>query len=120
MFISPSMLEKVYLRGSLKNTENGFEFALKNVVEDGTVGSIKSLTVDGTEVPVSSISMATAAGELKAEEISFRSPVSLRYGMEAKVRVAGKTLEPGTHNIALTISVIEAGSLSLKFSDEVA
>jgi hypothetical protein len=120
MFISPSMLEKVYQRGSLKNTEDGFQFVVKNIVEDGTIGTVKALTVDDEQIPLSSVTLATSGGERAAEEISFRSPVYLRYGMEAKVRVAGKTLSPGTHSIVLNIGVIEAGSLSLKFNDEVA
>lgn len=119
MFISPSMLDRIYQRGSLKNIEGGFEFKLKNLVDNGTLSGVKSLTLDGTEIPLSAVRLQTSAGEKPAEEISYRSPLPLYYNAEATVRVSGQTLEPGAHTLVLTISVYEAGTLQLKVSDEI-
>ncbi len=44
----PSMLlKKLYQKGSLKNTESGFEFALKNTLAPGTIVGLRTLVVDG-------------------------------------------------------------------------
>ncbi len=70
MFLSPSMLERVYVRGSLKNTESGYEFTLKNNIDNGTLSGVKSLVVDGNIVELAAITLKTKAGEKRAEEIS--------------------------------------------------
>ncbi len=43
----PFVLAKIYVKGSLKNTEKGFEFTLKNVVDSGTVVELGPITADG-------------------------------------------------------------------------
>jgi hypothetical protein len=35
------LLQKVYVKGSLKNNEDGYEFALKNIVDTGTLVGIE-------------------------------------------------------------------------------
>ncbi len=120
MFISPSMLERLYVRGSLKNTEKGFEFRLKNNVDSGTISGIKSITIDGAEAPLANFSVKTPAGERCAEEISARSPLYLRYGAEMEIWVGGAPLAAGEHTIVLTIMVLEMGRMEIKIKDEVA
>lgn len=119
MFISPSMLDRVYVRGSLQNTETGYEFKLKNNIDNGTLSGVKSLVVDGAAVELSAVTMKTTAGEKRAEEISYRTPLPLYYNSEAAVRVAGEPLAAGAHELVLTIAVYEAGTLQLKISDEI-
>jgi len=113
------MLEKVYIRGSLKTTDAGFAFTLKNVVESATLGSIVSLVVDGAEFPLAEVTLLTPQGERKAAEITYRNPVPLRYNAEMTVQAAGTTLAPGKHNLKIGISVLEAGRIDLKFEDEI-
>lgn len=119
MFLSPSMLERLYVRGSLQNTENGFEFRLKNNVDSGTMSSVKSIKVDEAEMPLAAITVSTPAGSFNAEQINARSPLSLRYGSEIILRVTDHKLEPGSHAVALAIMVMEIGRVDLKFQDEI-
>jgi len=120
MFISPSLLDRVYVRGSLKNIETGYEFKLKNTIDNGTLSGVKSLTVDGVVVALSAISLQTSAGEKRAEDISYKNPLPLYYNSEATVRVAGEFLASGEHSIVLSIAVYEAGTMQLKINDEIA
>jgi hypothetical protein len=119
MFISPSMLERVYVRGSLKNTEAGFEFKLKNMIDNGTLSGVKSLTVDGNPAALAGVTLQTTAGQRRAEEITYRTPLPLYYNSEAIIRVDGQQLTAGAHAILLAISVSEAGTLQLKIADEI-
>jgi hypothetical protein len=114
------LLKKVYVQQSLKNTETGFQFTLKNIVDSGTLGGIKSLTVDGVEIPLSAISIKTPNLEKKAEEISFRSTVPLRINMEAAIMIAGQPLSTGNHELKLAINVLEAGKLEIAIKDDIA
>jgi hydroxymethylglutaryl-CoA reductase (NADPH) len=113
------LLNKVYVSKSLKNTPDGFEFTLKNVVDSGTLGGVKSLTVDGAEIPLAAIVVKTALGEKRAEEISPRNYISMRYNAEAAITVAGEPLAGGKHEIKLVVSILEAGQVELKFEDEI-
>jgi hypothetical protein len=113
------LLNKVYIPKSLQNAQDGFEFRLKNVVDAGTLGGVKSLTVDGDEIPLAAIRVKTAAGEKQADEISPRSTISLRYNAEAAVAVAGHPLASGSHQIKLVAVILEAGQLDFKIEDEI-
>jgi hypothetical protein len=114
------LLKKVYVQGSLKNIDHGFQFNLKNIIDTGTLGGIKSLTIDGVEVPLSSISVKTQAFEKKAEEINFRNSIPLRINMEAIFIVADQTLPAGEHEIKLSLNVLEAGKIDIPIKDTVA
>jgi len=113
------LLNKVYVQKSLKNIDNGFQFTLKNVVDSGTLGGIKSLNVDGAEIPLSAISIKTPTLEKRAEEISIRSSVPLRINMEAVILIVGQPLSAGPHEVKLAINVLEAGKLEIAIKDEV-
>jgi hydroxymethylglutaryl-CoA reductase (NADPH) len=115
-----SLLNKVYVPKSLKNTPTGYEFTLKNNVDTGTLTGIKSLLVDGAEIALPAITVKSAAREVTADAIAYRNPVTLRYSAEIVISVAGEPLATGAHEIKLTITVAEAGRFELKFSDEVA
>jgi hypothetical protein len=119
MFISPSLLDRVYVRGSLKNTETGFEFKLRNNIDNGTLSGVKALTVNENSISLSAVSLQTSAGTKQAEEISYRSPLPLYYNSEATVRIAGEPLAAGTHSLVLSLMVYEAGTIQLKINDEV-
>lgn len=119
MFLSPSMLDRVYVRGSLKNTELGYEFKLKNTVDSGTLSGVKSLSVDGATIELSAVSLKTANAEKRAEEVSYKSSLPLPYNAEAIVRVAKEPLTVGAHSIVLSISVYEAGTIQIKINDEI-
>ncbi len=120
MFISPSMLERVYVRGSLKNTETGFEFKLKNNVDNGSLSGCKALLIDGAEVPLTAVTLKTPQGDRPAAEISSRSPLYLRYGGEVTISAASDPLPAGSHEMALKIYVMEIGQLEIKVTDEIA
>jgi hypothetical protein len=119
MFVPQFLLNKVYVPKSLKNNAQGFELKLKNVVDTGTIGGLKSLTLDGVEVPLASITLITSAGEKRAEEITYRNAMTFRVNAELTLAISGTTLTPGTHQLVLVIAVIEVGRLELKIEDTI-
>jgi hypothetical protein len=80
---------------------------------------VKSLTVDDNSVPLAAVTFQTTAGEKRAEEISYRTPLPLYYNSEATIRIAGEPLPAGAHSLVLSIAVYEAGTLQLKINDEI-
>ena len=118
MQIPSFLLNKVYVRGSLRSIENGFEFVLKNIVDAGTLGKVNSLLVDGDETPLGKIIIQAPSGDYKADEISFRNSVPLRRNVEIPIQVLEKLLGSGEHHILLNVSILEAGALEFDITEE--
>ena len=115
-----SVLEKIYVKGSLKNTANGFELAVKNVVDSANVAGLGPLVVDEVSYPPESISWVTERGEQRGDALSYRSPAYFSFGAQARILVHGQPLSAGEHSLTLTALVSEAGRLQFSVKDIVA
>jgi len=113
------LLKKLYLKGSLRNTERGFEFRIKNTLAPGTIVGLASLRVDGREVPLEVVTVAWEGGEARAAEVSPESPLSFGLNVEATLRVEGEQLPAGAHQISLTVVTKEVGKLTIPIADSV-
>ena len=114
----PAMLEKLYVKGSLKNTETGFELLLRNNIDSGTAIGFGPLVVDGASYPAEALTLQTRWGQWRADQISFRSPVPVGLGTEIKVSVAGQPLAPGAHHLGFTVLVSEIGRIQFEAADQ--
>ncbi|MDI7275830.1 MAG: hydroxymethylglutaryl-CoA reductase [Anaerolineae bacterium] len=117
MAVPSFLLKKLYVQGSLKNTENGFEFALRNNLAPGSLIGFFPLTVDDSTVPPQDLTFHTAQGEVRGDQVSSRSP--LTFGLNAEVRIAaqGKTLQPGSHHLILSVLTREVGRIDIDVTD---
>lgn len=113
------LLNKIYVPQSLKNTDSGFTFLLKNVIDSGTLGGVKSMMVDGEPISLDAAVIDTGTGTRRLSEISPRSSVYLRVNAAFSISVAGEPLSPGKHRIILNLYTMEAGTLGLTIEDEV-
>ncbi len=113
------MLQGLYLKGSLKNVEGGFQFALRNNIESGSISGIKKLEVDGTAVDLEAVMVGRDEPTRKAAELSYKSPLYLAYGQTCVIKVEGKTLAPGQHKLALTADSPEAGRATITIQDTI-
>jgi hypothetical protein len=75
------VLSKLYVKGSLKNTETGFQFDLKNVVDSGTLVEIGPITVDGNPYEAASITVVTNSQELAGDQVMRTNPLPVHLGM---------------------------------------
>ncbi len=112
-FLPDSLLERIYVKDSLKNTEDGFEFALKNVVDSGTLTRLISIEVDGTAVPLDQVTIVSGEKTRAATEITPNAPLYFPLGSTMTVKVAGTKLEPGEHKLSLRINTWEAGAVTV-------
>lgn len=60
------LLKRLYVKGSLQNNEQGFQFQLKNTLGSGYGNELLPLTLDGKELPKESSYFV-----LDAEETPF-------------------------------------------------
>ena len=112
------ILKRLYVGGSLRNTAEGFEFALRNFIGTGTVLEVLGLDVDGTAHPARAIVLAMPDGSVQpANEVSTASPIALVSGSDVGFRVAGGALGPGRHTLTLTVRTREMGVLDIPITD---
>jgi hypothetical protein len=113
------LLQKVYLKGSLKNNENGYEFALKNIVDTGTLVGLNPLVVDGESIPPAMVRLVSNGEEVYGNQITQRNPMPLPVQAQAHFVVKGDPLSPGQHEIAISLVTREIGLVKFKITDTV-
>ncbi len=111
------MLAKVYVKGSLKNHEQGFELTIQNVVDSATLVGIGPLVVDGTSYPPEAITWVSGQGEWRGDALSYRNPAPFTFGAQARVLIQGQPLPPGEHSLTLTAQIGEAGRIQFTVKD---
>ena len=131
--MSARVFSKLYERGSLRNTETGFELAFKNTVAPSTVTKIGPLTVDGEvydetvivlrlQRPSEHLGRQPSVREWQAEVVNKEKDRLLAFDLfnVAHIMVKGDPLAPGLHQVALSIQTKEVGDITLTAEDSVA
>jgi hypothetical protein len=116
---SPEMMQRMYVKGSLKNQDTGFVFQVKNLIESGSMSGLAKMAVDGQEHALEGATIELGGKIRQVSEITWSAPLYVSYGATMTVFVPG-TLSSGEHTINLQINVPELGRLSMPISDTVA
>jgi len=120
MFSVPGyLLERIYVKGSLKNTEEGFQFQMRNVVDSGTLSRVLALEVDGEAIPLEDVTVVTGEKVLSATEVTPSAPLHFPVGSTLTVVVKGRKLDPGEHKINLRVNTWEVGAITIPIKAEI-
>lgn len=111
------MLAKLFVKGSLKNTEDGFELKLKNIIDSGTLIGMGPLVVDEASFAPNACRVKVGEKEVGGDQITRTAPVSVRAFSEIRVRVQGQPLQPGDHKLTLQVFTNEAGKLQFSVTE---
>ena len=114
------LLRRLYVKQSLANTEEGFQFELMNRLGSGYSHKVHPLTVDGDELPIDSSEFDLEGAIVRFDEVTQESTLTLAMNKAIIVRVTGTRLEPGAHKIGMGFDVPGLGTLSFDFTDAVA
>ncbi len=117
MSIPSFLLKKLYVKGSLKNTANGFELKVRNNLAPGTLIGLGGVTIDEASYPPEAVTMTTPQGELKGSEISNQSPVTFAMNVDVTISVQGAPLAPGEHRVRFSVLTREIGRIEFDVSD---
>ena len=113
------LLKKLYVVRSLKNTDDGYEFALKNMLAPGTIVGINRLVVDGQKVALSQAAVSFGGKTWAVEQISPQNPLDFAINLVVTVRVKGAKLAPGPHKIFVAPNTKEVGELEIEIADSI-
>lgn len=115
-----SMLAKLFVKGSLKNTEDGFELKLKNIIDSGTVIGMGPLLVDQTSYAPSECRIKANEREISGDQLSRTNSLAVRAFAEIRLRVLGAQLQPGEHTLTLQVFTDEAGKIQFNITEPLA
>jgi hydroxymethylglutaryl-CoA reductase (NADPH) len=121
MFVPSVLLKQLYTFGSLENTDQGVQFAIKNRLKDATVTEIRGVSIDGEAVPLDALALHVGDGTTRrAAEVSKDDPVDfpLRRTLTVLAEGAGP-LASGKHEIEIAFRSKPFGKLSFSAEDAI-
>ena len=113
------LLRRLYVKKSLKNVSDGFEFQLKNGLGSGYAHRAWPLEVDGEEIPVESCRFVRDEKEVEFSKVSKENTFTLPMNTAITVRVVGTSLAPGPRKVGMAFDVPGLGTLRFDFTDVV-
>jgi hydroxymethylglutaryl-CoA reductase (NADPH) len=113
------LLKQLYTFGSLKNVEQGVEFAIKNRLSDAEVTDIQGITIDGRSVPRASLSIDLGDGTILSPDQVSASPVTFPLRKTLVVRAGVPALDLGKHKIGIAFKSKPFGALKFEVEDAI-
>lgn len=119
MSIIPEFLiKRVYQKGSLKQTEEGVCFDLKNVLGPGFISGFILVKINDAIFHSDKVKFITGGIEIPADKVNEENPVGFRLGQEGTLILQGaKCLKDGINQIIIELMNPEAGKVKLSLSD---
>lgn len=116
----PSMLERVYVKGSLKNVTGGIELTLNNTIDYATLVGVGPVIVDERSFEAASIRITIGEKEWRGDQIGYANPVSARMFVPIRLTLEGEPLAAGEHLIIITVNTQEIGRVKFDVKDSLA
>lgn len=114
------LLRRLYVKGTLKNTADGFEFELRNRLGSGYALRVHPLTVDGAEVsPSSSRFVMEDGASVRFDEVSETNTLTLALNKSIWVKTSGAKLERGARRVGMGFDVPGLGTMRFDFTDAI-
>ena len=114
------LLAKLYVKGSLKNNDSGFEFALKNIIDSTMLMGIGPIGVGEKTYEGDSVKMTVADRTISGAELSRSNPVPVRMGVPMTVSITGDQLAAGAQKISVAATTSDIGQIKFDINDTVA
>jgi uroporphyrinogen decarboxylase len=120
VYIPGLFVNKVYERGRLVNTADGFQFSFRNTILPVKISGMRdmSLDVDGQSFTVEEVCVEIDGNPI---DISSGTMSAGKFDRDSRIviKVKGKNLADGKHVLRLGFVTNEYGGATLKFSDAV-
>ena len=113
------LLAKLYVKGSLKNNETGFEFALKNIIDPTMLIGIGPIGVDEKNYESEAITLTVADKIVNGPELSDQNSILVRVGVPIKVSVIADRLAAGAQHITVAATTTDIGKIKFDISDTI-
>jgi hydroxymethylglutaryl-CoA reductase (NADPH) len=113
------LVRQFYVKGSLRNSERGFELQARNPMGDGALVGVGRLAIDGQSIPAGSVRALREGDDapIQASEVSPQRPIRVRQGDRVTLLVDGPRLERGEHRLEVELDELNLGRLRFSVRD---
>ncbi len=112
------LLKRLYVKGSLRNNSEGFQFVLKNSLGSGYGNELLPLAIDDKEVSRDCSFYRMDATPVCFTAVSKEKPFTLAMNKELTMLVKGPPLEDSPHKIKIGFVAEGIGKLSFEVIDQ--
>jgi len=120
VYIPGFIVNKIYERGSLVNTADGFQFSFRNTILPIEISGMSdmALDVDGQSFTVEEVEVVTDGNPV---DISSGTMAASKLDKDSQtvIKVNGKNLADGKHVVRISFLTNEYGGATIKFSDTI-
>jgi hydroxymethylglutaryl-CoA reductase (NADPH) len=117
-FIPKALLKRLYNRQSLRNTDSGVRFSIKNRLSPARLENVERLSIDGRAVPLERVRLRLEDGSTHAlSDLSPDHPVDFPLGALMVLELEHEPLPEQEHEIELAFEASPFGRLDLSVSD---
>ena len=114
------ILRRLYVKSSLQNTTDWWQFILRNTLGSGHAIGLVPLVLDETEeIPMADTTFDKDGVTTSFEQVDSENTFGLQMNREVTVRVSGEQLLTGEHRIDFGCIVPGLGQLGFDFTDEI-
>lgn len=113
------ILRRLYVKGSLQNTENGWSFTLKNSLGSGYAKGMQPLKINDKELPMSLASFHQDGEDISFDRVTEDTTFGLKMNRSIVISVNHEPLSPGAHKVWMGFIVPGFGKIGFDFTDEV-
>ncbi len=111
------ILRRLYVKGSLRATADGFEFQLRNRLGSGYARRLLPLTLDGAEVDSAKSTFEVEGRVVPFDAVDKDTPFTLGMNKTTTIVYTGGAMASGAHSIGMRFEVAGLGELGFDFSD---
>lgn len=111
------LLRRLYVKGSLRATDEGLSFELRNSLGSGYARSMRPVTLDGEEAPMERTTFTVDGAAIAFSDVSAEIPFTLAMNRTTTIAVSGVAPAPGAHTIGMAFEVQGLGVLRFDFTD---
>ncbi len=120
VYIPGFLVNKVYERGSLQNTEDGFRFSFMNTMTPLKISGMRDviITIDAeTLIPQEDVKLVLGDQTFEISSEPLTELVEFAKNSKLDIHVKGEALSEGKHVIKISFITNEYGGVSLKVRD---
>jgi hydroxymethylglutaryl-CoA reductase (NADPH) len=113
------VLAKLYVKGSLKNTADGFEFSLKNIIDATMLSGIGPIVAGDQSYEGAALTAIIGDKQWRGDEVSKTNLVPVKMGVPLRVLVQGGPLPAGEVKLTITATTSDIGKVKFDVKDRV-
>ena len=122
MALIPTMLlKRLYTYASLKNTDEGVQFSIKNRLSDAKLTRFHGISIDGQSIANENLTLDFGEGNvISPEQVENDSPVDFPLRLEVIITAKIPSLEKGHHQIGIDVHTSPFGRIKFQVDDAIA